>query len=47
MKFKIENQKNRLAYADYYGVAYGDVFYCDTCGHWTHIDDDVPMCKCA
>ena len=37
--FTIENQKTRLAYAEFYGVDFAEVYFCDTCGTWDHTDE--------
>ncbi len=43
-----QTQKDRRAFADYWGVAIGDVYWCDDCEQWTwnDEDDDIPQCKC-
>lgn len=46
--FSTNNQKTRRAYADYWGVEIGDVYYCDICETWTNDDEDgYPTCLCA
>lgn len=46
--FTNETQKDRRAYADYWGVEIADVYFCDDCGYWTHLDEDeLPVCKCG
>jgi hypothetical protein len=47
-KFTNPNQKDRRAYADYWGVEVFEVYFCDDCDQWTHNDEDAtPMCKCG
>lgn len=43
-----QTQKARRQYADYWGIAIGDVYYCDDCEQWTHNDeeDEIPSCRC-
>jgi hypothetical protein len=46
--FTNETQKDRRAYSDYWGIEIADVYYCEECGCWTHLDEDeLPICKCA
>ena len=43
-----QTQKARKEYAEYWGVAIGDVYYCDDCEQWTYNDEDeIPTCRCA
>ena len=45
--FEEQTQKERRAYADFYGVEIGEVYYCDICGYWTHNDEDGwGLCQC-
>ena len=45
--FTHETQKDRRAYSDYWGIEIADVYFCDDCGYWTHLDEDeLPICKC-
>jgi hypothetical protein len=43
-----QTQKDRREYADYWGVAVGDVYWCDICECWDHNDEDGwQQCLCA
>ena len=45
--FTNQSQKDRRAYSDYWGIEIADVYFCDDCGYWTHLDEDeLPVCKC-
>lgn len=46
--FTNQNQKDRRAYSDYWGIEIAEVYFCDDCGFWTHNDEDEqPQCKCG
>ena len=46
--FTNQNQKDRRAYSDYWGIEIAEVYFCDDCGFWTHNDeDDIPQCRCS
>ena len=41
-------QKARREYADYWGVAVGEVYWCDVCECFDHLDEDGwQQCLCA
>lgn len=44
--FKTFNQKTRLAFADFWGIEVGEAFYCDDCGQWSFVEDEVSKCGC-
>ena len=46
--FSTQDQKTRRAYAEYWGIEIGDVYYCEICETWTNDDEDgYPTCLCA
>lgn len=46
--FSTQDQKTRRAYAEYWGIEIGDVYYCEICETWTNDDEDgYPSCLCA
>lgn len=45
--FKTNNQKTRIAYAEFYGIEIGEVYYCDICQTWDHADPDSGWGNCG
>lgn len=42
-----QTQKDRMAFADYWGVEVGEVYWCDNCAEWTWLDEDDQVAKCG
>lgn len=42
-----QTQKDRLAFAEYWGVDFGDVYWCDDHGSWTWFDEDEQVARCG
>ncbi len=42
-----QTQKDRRAFADYWGVAFGDVYWCEDHAEWTWLDEEDQIAKCG
>lgn len=42
-----QTQKDRRAFADYWGVDLGDVYWCEDHGKWTWFDEEEQIAQCG
>lgn len=42
-----QTQKDRRAFADYWGIDLGDVYWCEDHGKWTWFDEEEQIAQCG